>query len=164
MDSVPCQVTFSYDRLSRSRSSLSQPWEICLGIDASFRVDVAGENIYSEELFPVVEFAVDAEIWSATAQQTQQDFAYTSMDAEQKGLIWVKRVEGGWQLGSALREKGASKPVDLLEIQAALDAFYFRLREDVKTIFGVDINVLFDWQRAKGARQLSVAHGWRGNT
>ncbi len=145
-------IAFSYSNLSRGRPSLTEPWEICLGIEADFLIEVSGREIFSQPYFPVVEFAVDAQIWSSSVRFTQHDFMYTSMEAEQKGLVWIKRAEAGWVVGSAWRKEESSGALNLFEIQAALDSFYFTLRHDVKNTFGIDIEPLFAWMGAKAPR------------
>ncbi|HTS49794.1 MAG TPA: hypothetical protein VMH05_17710 [Bryobacteraceae bacterium] len=148
MTSTPgeSRTVFAYSNLSRESRVLIEPWEVYLHIAAQFEVRVSGQVVYAEELFPVVEFAICSQIWSAVEAEPTPDFIYTSIEAEEEGLIWIKRAERGWRIGSALQEKPSSEVLSLADIRPALNLLYVQLRSDVKTRFQVDIENLFAWK------------------
>ena len=150
MDRIPSQskVAFIYSNLSHEGSQLSEPWQIYLRIVSDLEITILGQTVYSERLFPVVEFAIQSQIWSASESETGRDFVFTSMESEEEGIVWIRRRDGGWQVGSLLKEREASQLVAPDEMLAALDALYFQLRSEVKTLFHVDIETLFAWKRA----------------
>ena len=149
MDSLSNQgsLSFLYANLTNEGSALVEPWEVYLRIVADFQVLVGGRTLYSESLFPVVEFAIQSAAWSSRVVQGGPDFVYTSMEADEEGLVWIKPAGERWQIGSVFQEKvDPLPPLELFEVQLAVDDFYAGLRRDVLALFQVDISGLFSWK------------------
>ncbi len=142
------KVVFAYSKLAHEPSRLVEPWEVYLRITADFQVQVSSRTVYSEQLFPIVEFAILSQVWRLKDSEAGRDFVYTSMEAEEEGLVWIRRQEGGWLIGSVFQERESYELVSLSEIQRSLDALYARLRSEVKARFEVDIEALFAWKGA----------------
>jgi hypothetical protein len=157
MDSFSSQepVVFSYRNLLHEGSALVEPWEVYLQIVADFEVSVMGRIIYSEKLFPVVEFAVQSQAWLINVAQNAQDFVFSSMESEDQGLVWIKACDSEWLVGSVFEEAEPSSPVQLIAIQSALDNFYMSLRSDVRARFQADIASLFAWKGIQAPNHLT---------
>ena len=152
MDGIPRkpEITFSFSDLSKDIPRLVEPWEIYLGVAGTFAIEVSGDIIYSEPHFCLAEFAISSQLWSRTSVLSPEDFTYTSMEAEETGLVWIRSESGGWRVGSVFQQHPSPQLFNFGEIVAALDDYYEQLRSAVKEKFDVDIAHLFEWR----ARQL----------
>lgn len=153
MDGIPCkpEIIFSFSDLSKDRPRLVEPWEIYLGVTGTFAIEVSGDIIYSEPHFCLAEFAISSQLWSRTSVLSPEDFTYTSMEAEEAGLVWIRSEPGGLRVGSVFERHPCQQLLSFGEVVAALDDYYEQLRSAVKEKFDIDIAHLFEW-RAKQLR------------
>jgi hypothetical protein len=142
---VPSRIEFRWRDLSQEVPTLREPHDLFLHVVATFSVVVNHQVIYEEELFAVVEFAINSQRWSSEAGLTQEDFVYTSMDAEEEGLVWFRKQSDGWRVGSVFQQCDCTLALELREIQSSIDEYYASLRGAIKKQFGRDIKELFDW-------------------
>lgn len=153
MDGVPCkpEIRFSFTDLSTDKPRLVEPWEIYFGVTGTFGIEVSRDIIYSEPHFCLVEFAISSQLWSRAFVLGPEDFLYTSMEAEETGLVWIRSQPGGLRVGSVFEQHPCQQLFSFGEIVAALDDYYGQLRHAVKGKFDIDIALLFEW-RAKQLR------------
>jgi len=147
MDSTSSKVkiAFVFENVLIDGPALTEPWQAYLRVVGDFKIEVRADAIYTEEQFCLVEFAIQSQIWSRAAALEPQDFTYTSMEAEEPGLVWFRLEQGGWKIGSVFQERDCSELFSLGEIVAALDDYYERIRRGVNERFHVDIAALFNW-------------------
>jgi len=126
-------------------AALAEPWQTYLRIVGDFKIEVRAASIYTEEQFPLVEFAIQSQIWSREAVLQPRDFNYTSLESEEPSLVWFRMEQGTWKIGSAFQDRDCAELFGLEEIVAALDRYYKELRRHVDERFHVDIAGLFDW-------------------
>ena len=96
-------VVIRFDGLIAESEDLSEPWQLLLRVDSRIGIDVDAKPVYEEDLFPVVEFAVQAKRWADQATDSGLEFTYRSMDSDEPALLWFKRVPDGWSIVSAWR-------------------------------------------------------------
>jgi hypothetical protein len=149
------KLAFRFENVFTDGPLSAEPWQIYLRVVGDFKIAVWGVPIYAEEQFCLVEFAIQSQIWSRAAAQEPRDFVYTSLEAEESGLVWLRQEASGWRIGSVFQESACPESFSLAEIVIALDNYYHRLRRDVDDIYHVDIASLFAWS---GVRQGEI-HG-----
>jgi hypothetical protein len=148
------KIAFLFENVFVDGPELTEPWQAYLRVVGDFKIEVRGAPIYTEEQFCLVEFAIQSQIWSRAAALEPQDFTYTSMEAEEPGLVWFRLEKGGWKIGSVFQECDCSELLRLGEIVGALDDYYKKLRRGVNERFHIDIAGLFDWS---GVRRGDVS-------
>ena len=145
-------IAFEFDHLTKDSPQLAEPWEIYLRIVADFRVVASGTTIYSEQQFCVVEFAIESQIWARATKETLTDFFYTSIEADEKGLVWIRRELDRWRVGSVFQTLECKETFSLREITRALDDYYQQLKESIfetpYTSGGTETKSLVPAQRA----------------
>jgi len=132
-------LKLAFDNVHADNSSLAEDWELLLRVVADFEVSVDENVIYAELEFCVVEFGVQAIQWSR--RPFHGDFIYRTMEAEEPGLVFIKKQEGGWQIGS-IHQTSEAQPLSLAIVRAAVDDYWHRLRKIVGTRFQRDIETL----------------------
>jgi len=145
-DIAASRMEFRWRDLSQEVPTVRDPSDLYLHVVATFSVIVNHQVIYEMELFPVVEFAINSQRWSSEVGLTQEDFSYTSLEAEEEGLVWFKKQSDGWRVGSILQQCECTLALGLKEIQRSVDEYYVGLRGAIKQQFGLDIEDLFDWR------------------
>jgi hypothetical protein len=143
---VPSRIELRWRDLLQEVPTLREPHDLFLHVVATFSVAVNHQVIYEEELFSVVEFAIISQTWSSEVSLTQEDFVYTSMEAEEEGLVWFRKQADGWRVGSIFQQRECTLALDLGEIQSSLDEYYASLRGAIKKQFALDIKDLFVWR------------------
>lgn len=139
------KIAFVFENVFIDEPTLTEPWQAYLRVVGDFKIQVRTATIYREEQFCLVEFAIQSQIWSRAAALEPQDFTYTSIEAEEPGLVRFRLEQGGWKIASIFQERDCSELFSLEEIVAALDDYYERLRRGVNERFHVDIAGLFNW-------------------
>ena len=129
--------------------TLTEPWQVYLRVVGDFKVLASGTTICSEQQFCVVEFAIESQAWSRKAKQEPSDFIYKSIEADENGLVWVRRKLDKWSVGSIFQIAESRETFELAEITGALDNYYGRLRKAVLETFETDIAALFEWGRTQ---------------
>ncbi|MGB6833660.1 MAG: hypothetical protein WCD34_02345 [Candidatus Acidiferrum sp.] len=152
MDSTSSKVkiAFIFENVFIDGPALTDPWQAYVRVVGDFKIEVRAAAIYTEEQFCLVEFAIQSQIWSRAAALEPQNFTYTSMEAEEPGLVWFRLEQGGWKIGSAFQERECSELFSLGEIVGALDGYYERLRRCAKEMLHFDIAGLFGWSGVGG--------------
>lgn len=139
------KVEFRFESLGQDVPALVEPFHFYLNVTGDFAARVDDEVVYSEEMFTVVEFAIQTQRWQRGLFRRYRDFIFTSMEAEGP-LLWIKRPSAGGRgrvIGSVdCRE---SKVVPPKSIKLALDTYHRKLREDVEAKWNYDIDLLFQW-------------------
>lgn len=138
-------TNFSYSNLSYNGICPTEPWQVYLHIVADFEVNVDGCLLYAEQLFPVVEFVIEAQVWARGLPGKVTDFIFASMESEQEALIWIRSCDEAWRIGSTM-EGTSSGPLQVTEAVGALNDLYHRLRADVAGTLHTDIEDLFAWE------------------
>lgn len=105
-------------------SSAPSPYDLVLGAVATVRLVSDDDRIiYAEDLVPVVELALALKDWLREEVQEGADFSFDSVESDEPGQLWCRRVEGGWQVGSSYQDTAdltVHRTRDLVEV---LDAF-----------------------------------------
>lgn len=139
------KIAFAFENVVIDGPALTEPWQVYLRVVGDFKIEAGGVALYKEEQFCLVEFAIQSQFWSRVTAREPQDFTYTSIEAEQPGLVWFRLEQGGWKVGSVFQERDCSELFSLGEIVGALDDYYEKLRRDVNAGFHIDIAGLFAW-------------------
>ena len=95
-------LRFTDTRLERPR--VRDKFDLLLGIVATFEVCLGERLLYHEEMFPVVELRVELAQWLSDAYRHRENFEFRSMESDEEGLLWLRRVDGGWRIGSIHQE------------------------------------------------------------
>lgn len=153
MDCVSKEVRFSFTEIALDGGALTEPWQVYLRIVGGFSVTVGGRGLYQEQGFCLVEFAVNSKLWLEHVKETEEDFIFTSQESDESGLVWVKKVAGGWRLGSIHQEYEETSVFDLDSLRAPLCAYFDGLRKRVEECFGVDIAAVVVWAEDSKVRR-----------
>jgi len=144
------KIAFVFGNVAIDGDALTAPWQRYLRIIGDFRMEVGGVPLYKEEQFCLVEFAIQSQIWAREASEEGLDFTYTSMEAEEQGLVWIRLEQGGWKVGSVFQKHTCPGLFSLEEIVVALNEYYEKLRRCCNEEFNIDIVGLFAWAKTQG--------------
>jgi len=114
-----------------------------LGIVGDFSVLVDGAELYAESELCVVELAAAAAAWLREGAHAGADFVYTSMEAEEAGLVRIGKRADGWWVGSA-HQRLEGGPLELREVERALSAYVRRLAGEVRLRLGIDVSPVLE--------------------
>lgn len=140
MDRISSKRTLAFD-LGNVHVDGPEPrerWQVLLRIVGDFAVRVEGRDLYTEVDFTLMEFAAAAARWLRIAAGERPDLTFTSMEAEEEGLVWVRRADDGWRVGS-VHQSFEAPPVPLADVDAALSVYLERLRAEASRL-GVDFD------------------------
>lgn len=110
--------------------------DVVANLEADLRLEVDGEEIYAEASFPVAELAAGLARWSTTPSDDRPDFEFDSISAEEPGLIWIRRVDDGWRVGSIRQEKPDLRAFSGPEIDQLVQDYIGELRDRVEETYG----------------------------
>ena len=120
--------------------------ELLLRIVAILSIECDGEAIYSEPEFPVVELASALNAWLSIPERTRPDFSFESMEAAERGLVWIRSGADGWRVGSARQLRGMTKAVSLGEVDFAIRRYLRDVASQAKGL-GCDVTRVIERQR-----------------
>ncbi|WP_052666259.1 hypothetical protein [Nitriliruptor alkaliphilus] len=116
------------------------PADVFIGVTADLELVTDAGLIYSEPEFPVVELAAEIRGWLEGGATTGQDFEFDSMETPEPGWIWIRRVEGGWRVGSVHQHKADPEARDFEEVRTAIRAFLAGLAHELRDRWGIDLD------------------------
>jgi hypothetical protein len=123
------------------RSDVTDPaadWQVLLYITADFSVYISGQLFYSEEEFPIIEFAVQANQWG---QRLNGDFKYISMEAEESPLLsFEKQASGNYRISAYYQEFISEAEIPKQSIEAAMAKLIKDLRDTCWLTLKIDIS------------------------
>ncbi|MGH7861956.1 MAG: hypothetical protein ACREOS_06900, partial [Candidatus Dormibacteraceae bacterium] len=90
------------------------------------------------------ELAVALSRWLRQVGKTGENFVFTSMDAEESGLVWIKSNHGRWRIGSVHQEYAEGQTFSPEEVIAAVRAYVDQLADELRRRYGIDVSNLLD--------------------
>lgn len=132
-------MTLTISGLRADPPQLEGTIDIVANLEADIRLDVGGHAVYEEVSFSVAELAIALARWSKVPPDDRPDFEFDSMSAEELaklGLIWIRRVDDGWSVGSIHQERPGFRVVTATEIEALVGDYVAQLSDRVQTTFG----------------------------
>jgi hypothetical protein len=99
---VTAMIRFADAR--KERAVLRDKFDLFLGIVATIEVWVGSKPLYREEMFPIVELRAALGRWLTGSFAACRDFEFRSMESDEEGLIWLRRTDSGWRIGSIHQE------------------------------------------------------------
>jgi len=131
-------------------------WDGLLRIVGDFALWVGDLNIYQEEEFCLVEFAVVLANWLTVATDFGPNFDYTSMESETQGLVRFTVLRPGvWRVSAAHQNQEAVGSVAAADLRGAAWNYLRRLRDQLLP----GIEILQYVKDAKVRRELASALG-----
>ena len=115
-------LRISYRELSRQLVPGEHGIEV--RITSEFAIDLGGESLYADDMFPVAEFAMASQVWAA---QPDEPFHFGDLAFLPDGGLWSV----------------ADHRLNLDVLLGGLDLFYVQLREGLQTAYGFDLEALF---------------------
>lgn len=144
LDRIPSKVALRFSVTSADKHSLQEKRQVLLGVVGDLCVEVSGRTLYREVQFPLVELAVALNRWLKLVGQTGESFVFTSMEAEESGLVWIKDDRGRWRIGSVHQEYEERQTFRLQEVKAVARAYIEQLTGELHRSYGIDISNLLD--------------------
>ena len=142
-ESVPVSLAFEFSDLHVDGDALSQSWQRYLRLVGRFSIAVGEIEIFSEQEFCLVEFGIQSQLWLRRAAETGEDFIYTSEESEEPGLVWIKKLDEVWHLGTITHVSSTQFAFDV--VRSALGLYFEKLRHAVLAKYELDIVSLFSW-------------------
>lgn len=132
-------IALRYSNLRSDREAPQHSADVLIGVTADLELVTDVGVIYAEPDFPVVELAAELGRWLATGAPAQQDFEFDSMETEERGWVWIRRVEGGWRIGSLHQDRADPQSRDFEELRGAVGAFIETVDRDLSAKWGLDL-------------------------
>jgi hypothetical protein len=137
-------IHFGFSDLHTDPPRLEDPRDAILGVVGLFELQVDGTLLYSEEDFPLVEFARALNFWMKTVVDSGQDFEYESTEAAEPGLVWIRHDGDRWRIGSIFQEYPEVRGFSLEEIQRSASDLRKRLTDEARNRLGLDLAYLLE--------------------
>lgn len=77
-----------------------RPYDLLLGLVATFQIVVGTVILYTEMDLPIVELAVALKNWLRRDFGERKAFEYVSVEADESGIVWIRPEDDGWRIGS----------------------------------------------------------------
>jgi hypothetical protein len=134
-------IDLRFERLRFDGDVLKTDWDLLLRLVADFSIVIPPVllPLYQEEEFCVVEFAMQISQWLARVRRSPADFSYDSMEADEPGLVSIRKEQHGWRLAALHQDYVEDRLFSIEEIESAVAAFVGRLKAEVRERFGHDI-------------------------
>lgn len=100
----------------QERPTIRDRYDLLLGVVATLEVDFRDRLLYREDGFPIVELRTELESWLRHGFRRHADFEFRSMESDEDGFVWFRRVEDGWRIGSIHQEFPAIEPLSAPEV------------------------------------------------
>lgn len=135
-------MALTFTGLRADPPRLSDVIDVVANIEADVRLETDGGAIYDEVSFPVAELAVALTRWTQAPVTNRADFEFDSMSAEEPGLLFIRRADDGWRVGSIHQERAESRIFTAVEVDEFVRTFIRQLTREVATAFGPDVSAL----------------------
>jgi hypothetical protein len=118
------KATLRFEDPLLERPAVRNWHDLLLGIVATLVIEVDDRVLYREEMFPIVELRSELAKWvDAGGLRVGRDFELESMETEEKGVVWLRRVESGWRIGSLYQEFPAMESLSDSSVASLTDSF-----------------------------------------
>ena len=133
-------LEFVVSDLHHERPAATDYDGVLLGLNCNFAVQLDHQVLFEEAEFPVLEFVEQLADWLAESPGPSANFSYESIESDVEDLVWIRRSDHGWRLGSAIHDSVAHNPFRLDEVRRALTALNDRLIELASRTLGLDLS------------------------
>ncbi|MGW9310181.1 DUF7878 domain-containing protein [Saccharomonospora azurea] len=118
--------------------------ELLVHVEADISILDAGQELYSEILFPVLELASGLHDWVSADSSRRSNFEFESMSFEEVGVVRIVKFDSGWRVGSIYQPGLWSKSYSLDDIDFEVLRFTREVRAEAESMIGVDLSALFE--------------------
>jgi hypothetical protein len=118
--------------------------EVLLRITGDFAIEVDGRALYSEQEFPLVEFAYRLHRWLICAAGVHEDFAYVSMESDEEPLVWFTSSDEGWVIGARDQQWHMTEPAAATDLLGAARAYSNSLAPIVRQLAHTELVGVFE--------------------
>ena len=133
-------LEFVVTDLHRERPAATDYYGVLLGLNCNFAIRLDDQVLFEEAEFPVLEFVEQLADWLAESPEPSANFSYESIESDVEDLVWIRRSDRGWQLGSAIHDSAAHNPFTLDELRRGLTEFSGHLIAMVSRSLGLDVS------------------------
>jgi len=131
-------IQFGFDALSAD-GPLHENWQIVFNISGDLQVTVDGSLAWTCPSTNLVELAVALQAWLREGIHKSEDFELESVDFEEKGVLWIRRTDEGWRVGSIHHGEIGHKVHGDSDIRRAIEEYGNVLTDAVRSKWNVDI-------------------------
>lgn len=129
-------MVLTFVQLRADPGCLDTATDVIANLEADITLEVEGSVIYEEVSFPVAELALALTRWAQSCSADRPDFEFDSMSAEEPGLVWIRRTEGGWRFGSICQDRPETKVFPTEQVDEAIRKYIGDLKTQVGGTFG----------------------------
>lgn len=116
-------ITFEVTGTRLTSGSPHDRLDVLSSAEGTLEVSIDGRLLYREIAFPFVELGVALRSWLLGAFRANDDFEFQSMDSDAAGLVWFRRVSGGWRIGSIHQEFPELRTISSTEVEDAVQHY-----------------------------------------
>lgn len=136
--SAPQELAFDF-QLPRQNPLLRNVNDKILIEADQFKLIVDGVEILDCPFMPIVELALQLMEWVDHVELDSKDFYYDSVEHDEAGIVFFKKVNGGWQVGSIWQKTTSSMIVPLYKIRNAVNNFIGKLDAQLAIEYGFNL-------------------------
>jgi hypothetical protein len=129
-------IRLRHSNLRADPDRLNDPTDVIVNLEADVRLEIDGDVIYEELSFPLAELACALARWMPIPLSERPDFEFDSMSSEEIGLLWIRRVDGTWRVGSIHQSRTPLSALTGDDVDDFARAVISELAEEVRTTFG----------------------------
>ncbi len=131
-------LRLSFSDVTLSRSVVQDEYDLLVGVESTFRLQVGDQVIYTELLFPIVELRAALAAW---LQRPEGDFEFISMESDEPGLVWFRRQpSSGWKAGSIHQENIAVGELEWPQVEYGCRQFVYAVDRWVSDNLGIEVD------------------------
>ena len=125
-------------RWTNKRGALDST-DLEVDVEATFSLVVAGEVVFEEPMFTIVELRMHLDHW-LRRDRGETDFEFLSVEHDEPGLVWFRRQpSGGWRAGSIWQDRPAFEEFGWPALVDAVDRYNGRVDAWVLDNLGVRV-------------------------
>ena len=129
-------MALTFARLRADPACLDTATDVIVNLEADLTMEFEGNVIYEEVSFPVAELAFALIKWAQSRAADRPDFEFDSMSAEEPGLVWVRRTNGGSRVGSICQDRPLTTVLAMEQVDQVIRGYVEDLRSQVLDRFG----------------------------
>jgi hypothetical protein len=133
-------LEFVVTDLHHERPAATDYYGVLLGLNCRFSIRLDHQALFEEAEFPVLEFVEQLADWLAESPEPAANFSYESIESDVEDLVWIRRTNRGWRLGSAIHDSVAHNPFTLDELRGALSQLNTHLAALARRDLDLDVS------------------------
>jgi hypothetical protein len=132
-------LQLSFTDPTMERAAVQDKYDLLIGVIATFVIEVAGDLVYREVMFPVVELRAQIADWLGSGFDEQADFRFQSLESEEPDLITLTSAGGGWRVAARHQVRAVDAVIPGVDVKRACASYIAAVDEWVRSTLQIEV-------------------------